>query len=357
MRNRDLDIARCIMNYMIVVMHAWAAFQYVSWTTCEFTFWTFVCEFVCHSAMPTFFLISGYLLFKDYAWISIGDKFKRRARRLLVPYIVWNVTFVVFYVVACHFVPRLAARVESFGLTTFAGALSKILSLTVPPIDGPLWFLRTLLYLVILSPAIWLGLRFWRGVPFLALLGLWAPGEVICGFQNRTGLVLPAYGVCCFVAGGWLAVYGKDLCGVFRGRAWAILGIAACLIRGFMFAPSFMATSHPMWMTCVGNCLLVLEAPTLIALVTLLKLGQRRFFNSGVYLYLKDMSFFAYAGHFLFCSIFLHSIAPKLDFMATGKMTVLVLVFVGLGVPTMALVYGLARKMIPRALRLWDGTL
>jgi len=358
MRNKDLDIVRCIMNYMIVVMHAWAAFQYVPWTTWEFKAWTFICEFVCHSVMPTFFLISGYLLFKGYAWNKVAEKMTRRLRRLLVPYVVWNVSFVAFYVTACHFVPRLAARVETFGLMSFAGALSKILSFTVPPIDGPLWFLRALLYLVLASPLIWLGLRFLRGIPLLALAILWVPLEFFCGVHQLSGTVLPSYGICCFVAGGVFAVQGKDLVCAFKNWIWVLVGVVACVIRGLWSVPSYMSTSNnPVWMSYCSGFLFLLEAPALIALVSCLKLGQWRFFRSRFYEYLRDMSFFAYAGHFLFCSIFLHSLAPKFGFMTTGKMTVLVLAFVGLGVPTMAVVYGAARRVCPKALKLWDGTL
>ena len=54
-RISGLDIVRCIMNYMIVLLHAWAAFQYVDCTTWEFYGWTFVCNHLCVMAMPTFF--------------------------------------------------------------------------------------------------------------------------------------------------------------------------------------------------------------------------------------------------------------------------------------------------------------
>ena len=56
----SLDVVKCTMNYMISLLHAWAAFQYVQWDTVEFWGWTFICSHLCGLAMPTFFMISGY---------------------------------------------------------------------------------------------------------------------------------------------------------------------------------------------------------------------------------------------------------------------------------------------------------
>jgi len=356
-RDGTLDMVRCVMNYMIVVMHAWAAFQYVDRTTAEFAGWTFVCEFLCAMAMPTFFMISGYLMFQGFEWQSLPNKLGRRVKRLAVPYLVWNTTFVLFYLAMARLVPRLATRVSSFGLDSWAGALSKIASFTVAPIDGPLWFLRALIYLSVLSPLIWMGLRFLKGIPLMALALAWCYGEWRLGLRETMDCLLPAFAIACYLIGAWLSVYGRQLTQVFCHWGWIVVGLAACAFRGWWLVPGFMEQSVPEWARLVGTYFRILEAPVLIALVATLGLGSGRFAQSKVYRYLKDMSFFAYAGHFLFCSIFLHSIAPKLGFMTTGKMTVLVLAFVGLGVPTMAVVYGLARKLFPKLLRLWDGTL
>jgi len=353
----NINVVRCLMNYMIVVMHAWAAFQYVDRTTVEFAGWTFVCEFLCAMAVPTFFMLSGYLMFQGFALKTLLDKLGRRVKRLAVPYLVWNTTFVLFYLAMARLVPRLATRVVSFGLDTWSGALSKIISVDVAPIDGPLWFLRALIFLSVLSPLFWFGLRFLKGVPLLALALGWGYVEERFGLREYMDCLLPAFAIVCYLIGAWLSVQGRQLVPTFSHWGWLVLGLGACAFRGWWLVPGFMNALVPDWVHLVGTYLRFLEAPALIALVATVGLGQGRFAQSKVYCYLKDMSFFAYAGHFLFCSIFLHSLAPQLDSLSTGKMTVLVLAFVGLGVPVMAIVYGLARRICPRMLRLWDGTL
>ena len=49
--------------------------------------------------------------------------------------------------------------IVQFGLESWQGCIEKIFSFTIVPIDGPLWFLRTLMFFAILSPLLWLFLR------------------------------------------------------------------------------------------------------------------------------------------------------------------------------------------------------
>ena len=65
-RNSKIDVVRCVSNYLIVLLHAWAAFQYVSWDGFEFVAWTVICSHLSWLAIPTFFMISGFFLLKGY---------------------------------------------------------------------------------------------------------------------------------------------------------------------------------------------------------------------------------------------------------------------------------------------------
>lgn len=145
-RNERLDIVRCIANYMIILLHASAVSQYCVTKGVEFEFWRFVCGPLCSSALPALFLISGYLLFCNFSLDSWLQKLKNRVKRLLVPYLAWNFLFVVFYIIAANFSPRLSARVDAFGLETIAGALSKIISLNAPPLMVPFGLLEPCLF-------------------------------------------------------------------------------------------------------------------------------------------------------------------------------------------------------------------
>lgn len=355
-RKLELDVVRCGMNYMIVLLHAWAAFQYVAWFNAEFIFWRLVCSHLCGLVMPAFFLISGFLLFQNFSLSQWPSKVVRRMKRLVVPYVAWNVVFVVFYLGVSRFVPRLESRVAMFGLDSWHGALSKVLSLTVPPIDGPLWFLRVLFLFVLLSPLLWFGMRFGRGLFLLGACCVWCFMEPLLGLTKLLSMTAPAYALVCFVVGGLLAEERKDIIAYFRHVGWLVVSLLACIVCAFIsIAQLHGSVQETRILTMVTMVLRVLEASAMLCLAS--RLPVERMSRTRVYLYLREMSFFAYAGHFLFCSMWLHIIAPVLGGHWTGKFTVLVLVFVGCGVPTMAVVYGIAKRLCPRVLKLFDGTL
>lgn len=351
------------MNYMIVFLHAWAAFQYVEWNCVEFHVFRFLCSHLCWVAIPTFFLISGYLLFQQFSLKKWPDKLWRRVKRLSVPYVVWNMTFVLFYLSLSCLVPRLGKRVAMFGLDTLGGAISKILSLTVAPIDGPLWFIRVLFLLVLVSPGLWFVMRIGKGIPALILSLGWCVAESCLGLEKTLHLTFPAYAITCFLSGGVLAVKGKEPVACFS-RKWCsllLLGLAACGIRAYLLmftmAEAGAGSNDGMIVFCSisVSVLAILEAPALIALVS--RWNVERITQNKVYQFLRDMSFFSYAGHFLFCSMWLHTVAPLLGGHWAGKFTVLILIFVGCGVPTMAVVYWGAKRLCPKVLKLFDGTL
>ena len=352
-RNEILDVARCCMNYMIVLLHAWAAFQYVPNHGLEFVTWTFICSHLCWMAIPAFFMISGYLLFSNYSISKWPAKVCNRMKRLAVPYVVWNLTFVVAYLLMSKFVPRIGARVATFGINTISGAFSKIISLTVSPIDGPLWFIRAIFLFALVSPLFYVLLKPLKGTIALAVCLIWCVLETCLGLVNTMHLIAPAYAMMCFCAGGALAIHGKNIVLSFKNKGWFVLGMIACVIRALILMRFQQYNSTLISVTM--QALSILEAPALVCLFA--NIGISALTKNKVYLFLKEMSFFAYAGHFLFCSSVLHIIAPKLSFMGAGKFTALICIFFIGGMLLMTLIFALFRRVFPKQLRLYDGSL
>ena len=160
---QKIDVTRTVANYAIVLLHAWAAQQYAVPATWEYRVWDFVCNAMTAIVLPALFLISGYLMMRNFRPATYGTKICNRVKRLLIPYVTWNVTFVMFYLCIYRFVPRMRERVEGFGLTSWQGAFDKVLSFMTDPIDMPTWFMRTLMLYAIFSLPLWFLLRRWRG--------------------------------------------------------------------------------------------------------------------------------------------------------------------------------------------------
>ena len=129
-------------------------------------------------AMPTFFVMSGYLFFANVEKFNkeiYSQKIRRRIKTLLIPYIIWNLL--------------MAVKLKTFNLSIFW-----------EPANMPLWFLRDLMIVSLLSPIIYIGVRklgYWIFVLLLPiyLTSIWA-------IQPR----LNPYALCFFTLGTYWSI-------------------------------------------------------------------------------------------------------------------------------------------------------
>lgn len=184
-------------------------------------------EGICRLAVPCFFLISGYLFFnrlQQWDWDIWGQKMKNRAKTLLIPYLLWNIiAFFAFWGLAGlkgDTVPFVQEFHQYGGFRMFwsiDGGLP--ISSTRFPINGPLWFIRDLMYYIIVSPLVYLFVR-WTG--FVGTIGMCAVYLVFQGLIPE-GLVF-------FVIGSCLQLKGKNIVEMLLPVSGWLYGIAGCLL-------------------------------------------------------------------------------------------------------------------------------
>ena len=99
--------------------------------------------------VPFFYLISGYLFYQGYrnSMLEYENKLKRRIKSLLIPYILWNIIAFIIYTFVTHDM-QMSQFFESFWFVVGKNGHS--------PADGPLWFVRTLIFLSVISPIMYL---------------------------------------------------------------------------------------------------------------------------------------------------------------------------------------------------------
>ena len=345
----SIDVVRTVANYAIVLMHAWAAQQYVVVCTWEYHVWDFACNAMTAIVLPALFLISGYLMMRNFGPNTYGTKLVRRVKRLLIPFVSWNVTFVAFYLVIERFVPRMHERVVSFGLGTWQGILDKTLSFMTDPIDMPTWFMRTLMLYAILSLPLYLLLRRWRGILAYGTLAVWFALTLYMGWGNVLKFTYPFYSILCFTIGMHLSIKNVSPFEMFKARGWLLLAVVGA-------AGVFWHNIQWHWdYSPVRDISFMLMLPGMFAAAPCLCRMANHVPNWDFF---RRSSFFLYTGHFLFCSCVLHTLAPQFaGWQGCGKLTFLIAVFCTLGVAVNLGAYWLGRKLFGKWFGIWDGTL
>lgn len=173
-------------------------------------------------AVPLFFFISGYLFFykTDFTRKIYGDKLKKRARSLLVPYLFWNVAMLSFYFVALS-IPVVAAW---FNGPEYTWSYVMQAMWGIPGQDGmtyPLayqfWFIRDLIVIVLLTPAVYWIITKTKlyGVLFLGLLWYLQWFLPYVGSRGISPVVLFF-----FTLGAWFSVNRKNVIDVCNRVKW-----------------------------------------------------------------------------------------------------------------------------------------
>ncbi len=133
----------------------------------------FIGSGVCRVANCLFFCISGYLFARNINSIKdVLDKQKKRLKTLALPYVLWNLIFVLWYV-ALENIPIVndfcnsSGTLEKYLSQPFIKSLS---DLFIAPAAFQLWFVRDLLVMLLISPIIWwISHKYWIVALIIAL--------------------------------------------------------------------------------------------------------------------------------------------------------------------------------------------
>lgn len=159
--------------------------------------------YVCQCAVPLFFVISGYLFFiniQSFSFQTYKKKFISRIKSILIPYLIWNALYILFHTIQSFAFP---AQMAALGKTviqefTIMDYLSCFWRNSVMgagneyfPINIPLWYLRDLFVMCLITPAIWLLLKYLKQwfVVILAAIYLFADWKGLCTGLSINGLL------------------------------------------------------------------------------------------------------------------------------------------------------------------------
>ena len=285
------------------------------------TFIDFISGSLAPLANPFFFFISGLLFFhcRQFTHKVYINKIRHRQQSLLIPYILWNLLFLLIIAIGSSLRPGWTAIIDKplsnftikdylliFWDTSLIGQKGGLAT----PIDIPLWFVRNLMVLSLVSPFIYTTIHFlsrWhkRLALFMLIIFLYAIHYLPDQWEGWGQSLL------FFSLGATFTILKWDVTKLFK--PYGIYGIiGACL---FYWAQ-------------LANLMYAALIVTIISLTTysIERRQQQGLTPKLIPNILTDSSFFIYAAHTLPQGIILWSL--KLEWLPiTGATSVLIVYF------------------------------
>lgn len=274
LQSRTLDIVRFPLAVMVVFIHCYGDISAETSNSIPALFYEntriLFSRILSHIAVPLFYIISGYLFFFSFKgkWSTSlwKEKMSRRLWTLLIPYIIWNIIPILLY---CGSV-ILGAIIHQKAFCGFGEYFDKCLTWRVFwdfgsenglafPLNAPLWFIRDLMFNMLISPIIFGFVKIFRtyGILFflayyffrwnfiaIPIVNLWTLIFFLFGAYlaiNEKNMVIIArmfspyiYILCPMMLFSALYFYESQYRGLFF-RAYVLTGVITCFSLSALF--------------------------------------------------------------------------------------------------------------------------
>lgn len=318
-RRNTLDLLRFPLAIVVLSIHVFSS-QGITIQGNEFSFEKFpiflffnyvIDAFLRGQSVPIYFFISGYVFFlnTNFSFSKYKNKLHNRFKSLFIPYILWNIICLMFLlslksIFPSYFPGLNEANIDfSFNAifntfwTNNNGIIQNNVSATsYSPINVPLWFVRDLMLIVIMTPLIFKYIK-WTNKYGILLLGItWFIGSYYpLGHINQ---ILTA--LFFFSFGAYMSIFNKDMIIEFRKyfKISTILYLSISIIHIFSayYIPSALLTLKNINII-VGMVFAYNFASWLIE-TEKVKLSK----------FLASSSFFIYVSHGIICSLVVKSL-------------------------------------------------
>jgi surface polysaccharide O-acyltransferase-like enzyme len=298
-------------------------------------------------AVPLFYAISGYLFFAkfDGSKKSYSTRLQSRVNTLLIPYLIWNTLTIICFALAQafpltnYFLSGQNKLVAEFGLLDYFNAFFGY-GPKRQPIAYQLWYIRDLILLVILAPAIAVLVRNWPKLFLACSAATW----LYVGRRHSLPIDPGAWLFFCLgavVAGnvGRLAIIDR-------------IGLpVTCIYLAVAFLDAALPRTHLVGMLThkAGICIGIISAWYLIGKISIESRAARALIRLAPY------AFFVFASHALLLTA-LRKLAYKLIVPESG-LVILLIYFLAPAI-TIAITLGTGfglHRYAPRAFRVLSG--
>ena len=312
----------------------------------------FLCIFfqegICRLAVPCFFFISGFLFFSKlegkWDWSIWKDKLAKRAKTLLLPYLLWNIiAFFAFWIYERtngNVSSLTQAITENGGVRMFWSVTGGLpIGSQAYPVNGPLWFIRDLVFYIIVTPLVFMFIKWTRLYGILAL----------CLLHLTVNRLVPE-GFLFFSTGAWFRLSRKNIVESLAPGKISFYIIAILSLVGLILI-QYYTDSDP-WKKIVKFIFLTSGiATSFCGVARLLDAGKTR-----VIPFLAGSSFFIFASHEV---LILQNIStPVIKALLPDGITWDLIAFFAVPALTVAICIGLLflmQRILPRTTAILTG--
>lgn len=356
LQSKVIDFLRFPLIVWVVLIHSNIS-KIINVEANDFLIFSFVryvfSNTFAHVAVPLFFFIAGFLLYHKMNSFTGKDyikKLKSRFKTLVIPYILWNLIYIVIYAFIQFFVSSKRKLFQDYSFmdwtmlfwdTSYTNQVEVGGSGSGFPINVSLWFVRDLIILVLLSPIIFIFVKKLKQYFLFVLAVLWVSN---LWFVTVSPTIVSFFFFSC---GAFFSIHRMNF--VKRIQPLWKISIIVYPILVLIEIWNFKSTPPPVWLSYMHN-VGILFGMVISVLVS------KRLILSGIQINKKltESSFFVYAYHPIFLIIIVKlsfKILPHSDFFLCLAYFVCPLLIISFGV----ILNLFFKKKTPKLLSLFTG--
>lgn len=184
---KKVTLLNVLLTFSIVLLHAETP---IRWglpldATHGFIYWT---HQLTQIGVPTFFFLSGLLFYRGCKFSDIECKLRSRVHSLLIPYLLWNVIFVVIYSALAH-LPVVAQRMNAVHVWH---SMKEVVFAVINARCTDLWFVKDLMLFCAFSAFLFICVERLRSALLLLFISTAFALSADLGYEHPM-LWLPSY--------------------------------------------------------------------------------------------------------------------------------------------------------------------